>query len=459
MRSGFVCWMLFVGLAVSSASAEKYYLLVGVDATHYPGVARNLTPSPGPGYPGPVYDGDRLAGTADVGPVVTYQGTGAPMYAPNHLGSLSMMYRRGSVPIPPSKRMPLLGIEFLGGPLLDLDGDPNDTARSLVPMLPNTPAEIPASDSFIDLAPNFLTGSIGLVDFDATGCNEGGPGIGPDVATVLFTIAGTQPDGSKTGPINAGIDTRTGTLTAFTGSSGQLTGVYRITNLGFEFWEDSVDPYSATAAVLGSMQFLGTFRGWLIERDAALGGFPTLAGQGLGGTRWPEIDTTHVGQTFNTANGLMGGSTTIATGVAADNFSATGNGGLALTDFGGDLGAYLDSVVVPRLPAGATRFVYLESAGFGINNSSDPIFTDTISYDVVLIAATGCGSQLPGDSNCDGVVSYADINPFVAALTSESAWQAHANPGCGYVCANDVNRDGVVSYADINPFVRLLSGQ
>ena len=450
----FLCF----ALAGASAIAEEYYLLVGVDALHYPGAQRYLTPAPGPGYPGPIYDGDRLAGTSDVGPVVAYQGTGTPMYQPNHLGSLSMMYRRGSVPIPPSSRMPLLGIEFLGGPLLDLDGDPNDATRSLIPVLPNIPAEIPGRQSFIALEPNFATGTIGLTDVDATGCNEGGPGIGPDVATVLFNIAGTQPDGSKAGPINPGIDTRTGTLTSYTGTSGQLAGVHQVMDLGFEIWEDAIDPYSGTAAQLGSMQFLGTFRGWLIERSPATGLFPTLAGEGLGPTRWPDIDTTLVGQVFNTANGLAGGTATIAAGVAADNFTAIGNGGLPLTDCSGDLGAYLDAVVVPLLPATSGRFVYLESAGCGMNNSSDPIFVDTISYDVVVIAANDCGAQVRGDSNCDGTITYADINCFVAALASESSWTRCQKAGCLYLCVNDLNKDGVVSYGDINPFVRLLSG-
>ncbi|HPM24455.1 MAG TPA: hypothetical protein PLP66_11160, partial [Phycisphaerae bacterium] len=162
-----------------SAHAEKYYLLVGADARHYPGPQRNLS-IPG-GIPGPVYDGDRLAGTADVGPLVPYVGaTGTyPMYDPNHLGSLSMLYRRGTIPY--AGGVPILGIEFLGGPLLDLDGDPNDATRSLVPMPPATPAEITGTDSFIELLPDRAAQTIALADVDATGCNEGGPNIGPDI--------------------------------------------------------------------------------------------------------------------------------------------------------------------------------------------------------------------------------------------------------------------------------------
>jgi hypothetical protein len=63
---------------------------------------------------------------------------------------------------------------------------------------------------------------------------------------------------------------------------------------------------------------------------------------------------------------------------------------------------------------------------------------------------------LAGDVNCDCLVSYADINPFVLALSSLSAWQAQY-PSCPWQNC-DINGDGVVSYADINPFVLVLAG-
>ena len=55
----------------------------------------------------------------------------------------------------------------------------------------------------------------------------------------------------------------------------------------------------------------------------------------------------------------------IETAEPGDVFSASGNGGLALADFGGDLGAYLDAVVVPLVDPLSGSFVYLESVGFG----------------------------------------------------------------------------------------------
>ncbi len=54
-----------------------------------------------------------------------------------------------------------------------------------------------------------------------------------------------------------------------------------------------------------------------------------------------------------------------------------------------------------------------------------------------------------GDTNCDGVVGFGDINPFVAGLTG------------GPMCNPDnfdINQNGTVGFDDINPFVALLSG-
>ncbi len=57
-------------------------------------------------------------------------------------------------------------------------------------------------------------------------------------------------------------------------------------------------------------------------------------------------------------------------------------------------------------------------------------------------------AAFPGDCNCDGQLSFADINPFVAGLAG------------GAQCAPenfDINGDGSVDFGDINPFVTLLS--
>lgn len=77
----------------------------------------------------------------------------------------------------------------------------------------------------------------------------------------------------------------------------------------------------------------------------------------------------------------------------------------------------------------------------------DAWLTETRVWTLVL-------GKAPGDVNCDGVINYADINPFVLALSSRSKYQSRY-PNCIWLNA-DCNGDSGVTYADINPFVRLL---
>ena len=77
--------------------------------------------------------------------------------------------------------------------------------------------------------------------------------------------------------------------------------------------------------------------------------------------------------------------------------------------------------------------------------------SSSVFYDELSVTRPGIG-----DLNCDGAVDFADINPFVLALSDPAGYEA-AYPGCELVLA-DTNGDGSVSFADINPFVALLSG-
>lgn len=60
-----------------------------------------------------------------------------------------------------------------------------------------------------------------------------------------------------------------------------------------------------------------------------------------------------------------------------------------------------------------------------------------------------------GDTNCDGAVTFADIDPFVARLGCPSSNPAGCNTGCAWQNA-DINADGAVTFADIDPFVGTL---
>jgi hypothetical protein len=64
---------------------------------------------------------------------------------------------------------------------------------------------------------------------------------------------------------------------------------------------------------------------------------------------------------------------------------------------------------------------------------------------------------IPGDLNCDGLLSFLDINPFVLALSNPSQYAAFY-PDCD-ILNGDINNDGVFSFADINPFIGLFDPQ
>ncbi len=59
-----------------------------------------------------------------------------------------------------------------------------------------------------------------------------------------------------------------------------------------------------------------------------------------------------------------------------------------------------------------------------------------------------------GDTNCDGLVDFGDIDGFVVALVSEAGYLAQF-PNCEYSQA-DVNGDTFVDFEDINDFVACL---
>jgi hypothetical protein len=59
-----------------------------------------------------------------------------------------------------------------------------------------------------------------------------------------------------------------------------------------------------------------------------------------------------------------------------------------------------------------------------------------------------------GDMNCDGRVTFVDIDLFVAALSGESVWNV-AHPNCPWLNA-DCNHDTHVTFVDIDPFVAVI---
>jgi hypothetical protein len=59
-----------------------------------------------------------------------------------------------------------------------------------------------------------------------------------------------------------------------------------------------------------------------------------------------------------------------------------------------------------------------------------------------------------GDTNCDGVVDFDDINPFVAALVDREGYESQY-PGCPWL-TGDIDGSETVDFDDINPFVACL---
>jgi hypothetical protein len=57
-----------------------------------------------------------------------------------------------------------------------------------------------------------------------------------------------------------------------------------------------------------------------------------------------------------------------------------------------------------------------------------------------------------GDVNCDGVVDFDDIDPFVAALGCPGGAPGCWDPACPWLNA-DCNGDSDVTFDDIDPFV------
>ncbi len=104
----------------------------------------------------------------------------------------------------------------------------------------------------------------------------------------------------------------------------------------------------------------------------------------------------------------------------------------------------LDDVIVPPLPWSVSSVV-----GF---NDRDEILANG-EYHGYSVASVVFPTKA-GDLNCDGVVDFFDIDPFVAALGGQVSYDA-AYPNCNWPSA-DANDDGVVDFFDIDPFVALL---
>jgi hypothetical protein len=137
----------------------------------------------------------------------------------------------------------------------------------------------------------------------------------------------------------------------------------------------------------------------------------------------------------------------------------------------------------PRIAIDALGRVYLGNGAFSSGRlyAYDAALTELWSVPVTNINIGGpalgpfgtllvCGvgtdvrvyrSVCPGDCNCDGAITFDDIQHLVAALTGEEAWiqyqltQTGTLPACPYENC-DIDGVGGVTFLDIAPFVNLL---
>jgi hypothetical protein len=150
--------------------------------------------------------------------------------------------------------------------------------------------------------------------------------------------------------------------------------------------------------------------------------------------------------------------------VAADiGFSYTDAGGGYVTNIW-----YDDGIVIHHLVDDypATWISYWVSADFGetwefamAGPGLRVLFDGDTDGRTVVPNDNLCAPVTPlwpraGDMNCDGSVTFLDINPFVAALTDPVAYGTNF-PGCR-IEHGDINHDGAVDLRDINPFLLAL---
>ncbi len=98
------------------------------------------------------------------------------------------------------------------------------------------------------------------------------------------------------------------------------------------------------------------------------------------------------------------------------------------------------------MPPGSNALARFTNIVAKNSSISGHVYFDECRATVLNLPPGGCR----GDMNCDGLIDFADIDPFVAVLSGGPCCD-----GAGYDC--DVNGDGTVNFADIDPFVALLS--
>ncbi len=173
-------------------------------------------------------------------------------------------------------------------------------------------------------------------------------------------------------------------------------------------------------------------------------------------------------------NATDGGPGLVAGHVAADGSILSGTGFTTGTGFDGDTGIEVITINIPGVDANAEGVLVITATDGPYAVTWQPAANGDFQVAGLELTAglpgrTGfmfcyvpdevvidLNEIVPGDLNCDGVVSVGDINPFVLALTDAAAYEAMF-PDCN-ILNGDCSEDGQISVGDINCFVALVTG-
>jgi len=96
----------------------------------------------------------------------------------------------------------------------------------------------------------------------------------------------------------------------------------------------------------------------------------------------------------------------------------------------------------------ADRFIVGESIDIAANDPAGVPSGGQVQINAMQLRNISIADEVPlGDANCDGVVDFRDIVPFIALIS-----------GGGFKAQADIDSSGVVDFRDIVPFIAILSG-
>jgi hypothetical protein len=127
-----------------------------------------------------------------------------------------------------------------------------------------------------------------------------------------------------------------------------------------------------------------------------------------------------------------------------DNWAGMNRDGLLSGSLRDELDRYIDA------GGQLTLLLYSERPTESGAGGSKPTY-----HDYCAVTTTRINQTLAGDTDCNGVIDFGDINPFILTLTDPDGWQA-LYPGCDLLNA-DTDGNGSVEFGDINPFITLLT--